>query len=179
MNQEKPITTIAKAFVKAQSEMTVASKDSTNPFFKSKYADLNSIREACMPALNRNGISVIQPIVQQDGKNYVHTILLHESGEMLTSMNEIICNKPSDAQSYGSGLTYARRYGLQSLCNIGADDDDGTKAVTNTKEWLNAGANMTAAKEAISSGKFTIADVEKKYKLTDATRAELIAIKTK
>ena len=102
MNQENPITTIAKAFVKAQSEMTVASKDSTNPFFKSKYADLNSIREACMPALNKNGISVIQPIIQQDGKNYVHTILLHESGEMLTSMNEIICNKPNDAQSYGS-----------------------------------------------------------------------------
>ena len=59
---------IAKALLEAQKEMGNAVKGSNNPFFKSKYADLNSIREACMPALNRNGIVVLQPTVHLDGK---------------------------------------------------------------------------------------------------------------
>lgn len=119
---------IAAALVKAQMEMTNAKKDSSNPFFKSKYADLNSIREACMPALNTHGIVVMQPTVHIDGKNFVKTLLLHESGEQIEGLTEIIYNKVNDAQAQGSGITYARRYGLQSLCNVGADDDDGNSA---------------------------------------------------
>tara|TARA_R110000868_G_scaffold378535_1_gene643979 strand:+ start:86 stop:631 length:546 start_codon:yes stop_codon:yes gene_type:complete len=119
---------IAEAILKAQKQMGNATKVSTNPFFKSKYADLNAIREACMPSLNENGISVLQPIVHVDGKNFVKTVLLHESGETFESMTEIIYSKQNDAQAQGSGITYARRYGLQSLLNIGAEDDDGNKA---------------------------------------------------
>ena len=119
---------IAKALLTAQMQMGNAIKDSTNPFFKSKYADLNSVREACMPSLNANGIVVLQPIVHIDGKNFVKTILLHESGESMDSYTEIVYNKQNDAQAQGSGITYARRYGLQSFVNIGADDDDGNKA---------------------------------------------------
>lgn len=125
---------IAQALVKAQSEMGNAVKDSTNPFFKSKYADLNSIREACLPALNKHGIAVLQPTVHIDGKNFVRTVLLHESGEMFESLTEIIYNKQNDAQAQGSGISYARRYGLQSLVNIGAEDDDGNKAVEPAKK---------------------------------------------
>lgn len=121
---------IATALLKAQMEMGNAKKDSNNPFFKSKYADLNSIREACIPALNKNGIVVLQPIVHIDGKNFVKTLLLHESGESIESITEIIYSKQNDAQAQGSGITYARRYGLQSLVNVGADDDDGNKAST-------------------------------------------------
>lgn len=120
--------TIATALVKAQMEMGNAIKDSANPFFKSKYADLNSIREACIPSLNKHGIVVLQPLTSIDGKNYVKTLLLHESGESIESLTEIIYNKQNDAQAQGSGITYARRYGLQSLVCIGADDDDGNKA---------------------------------------------------
>lgn len=122
------IKNIAKAFIAAQKEMSNASKDSKNPFFKSQYADLNSVREACLPALNKNGIGVLQPIVQKEGKNFVNTILLHESGETIESFTEILFSKPNDAQAQGSGITYARRYGLQSLVSIGAEDDDGNSA---------------------------------------------------
>jgi hypothetical protein len=120
---------IAKALLAAQKEMGNAKKDSVNPFFKSKYADLNSVREACMPALNNHGIVVLQPTVHLDGKNFVRTVLLHESCETFVGMTEIVYNKQNDAQAQGSGISYARRYGLQSLCNVGAEDDDANKAV--------------------------------------------------
>jgi hypothetical protein len=120
---------IATALLKAQSEMSNPKKGATNPFFKSKYADLNAIREAVIPTLNENGISVLQPIVHVDGKNFVKTILLHESGELMESLTEIIYNKMNDAQAQGSGISYARRYALQSFVCVGADDDDGNKAV--------------------------------------------------
>jgi hypothetical protein len=124
---------IAKALIEAQKEMGNAVKDSINPFFKSKYADLNSIREACIPALNKNAIVVLQPIIQVDGKSFVKTLLMHESGEIVEGLTEIIYSKQNDAQAQGSGITYARRYGLQSLICIGAEDDDGQKAVEQPK----------------------------------------------
>jgi hypothetical protein len=124
---------IAVALIKAQSQMGNASKDATNPFFKSKYADLNSIREACLPILNANGIAVIQPIVYDSGKSFVKTILLHESGQTIEGMTEVVCAKQNDPQAYGSALTYARRYGLQSIVNIGAEDDDANKAMQPAK----------------------------------------------
>ena len=129
---ETNIKQISTALVKAQSEMSNAKKGSSNPFFKSKYADLNSIREASIPVLNAHGISVLQPIVHIDGKNFVKTILLHESGESLDSHTEIVYSKSNDAQAQGSGISYARRYGLQSFLCIGADDDDGNTAVRPT-----------------------------------------------
>jgi len=125
---------IAKALIEAQKEMGNAKKDSVNPFFKSQYADLNSVREACIPALNAHGIAVLQPTVHVDGKNFVRTVLLHESGETFEAMTEIIYNKQNDAQAQGSGISYARRYGLQSLVNVGAEDDDGQKAVEQPKK---------------------------------------------
>lgn len=119
---------IATALLKAQTEMSNPVKGSSNPFFKSKYADLNAVREATIPVLNQNGIVVLQPMVTIEGKNYIKTLFLHDSGESLESLTEIIYAKTNDAQAQGSGITYARRYGLQSLACVGADDDDGNKA---------------------------------------------------
>lgn len=119
---------IAKAFLKAQKEMRTPKKDSSNPFFKSKYADLNSVLEAVLEALHNNEIAVLQPQVFIDGKSFVKTILLHDSGETLESFTEILFSKANDAQAQGSGITYARRYGLQSICGVGAEDDDGNGA---------------------------------------------------
>ncbi len=172
---------IAIALIKAQKEMGTAIKDSTNPFFKSHYADLNAIREACMPALNNNGIVVLQPTVHIDGKNFVKTVLLHESGEMFESLTEIIYNKLNDAQAQGSGITYARRYGLQSLCNVGAEDDDGNKAsqptittAKNTKPVLNpTSEQFTKARKFVSEGG-AMEDIEKKYLVTDEVKKLLI-----
>lgn len=116
---------IASALVKAQLEMSNATKDAKNPFFKSSYADLNSIREAVIPSLNKNGITVLQPIVQTEGKSYVKTVLLHTSGETVETSVEIVTSKPNDPQALGSAISYGRRYGLQALMCVGAVDDDG------------------------------------------------------
>ena len=129
MNRSESIAKIASALVKAQSIMGNAIKDAKNPFFKSSYANLNAVREAVLPAMNANGISVLQPTVQVDGKSFVETVLLHESGEFISSLTEVIVSKANDAQQQGSGISYARRYGLQSLANISAEDDDGEAAV--------------------------------------------------
>lgn len=159
---------IATALLKAQSEMSNPKKGATNPFFKSKYADLNAIREAVIPTLNENGITVLQPIVHFENKNFVKTILLHESGELMESLTEIIYNKQNDAQAQGSGISYARRYALQSFVCVGADDDDGNKAVQSkpkaTKEILKK------AKE----GNFTIDQVKAKYEVTKEQEQEFI-----
>ena len=138
MQSSQTITKISAALVKAQLEMGNAVKDATNPFFKSKYADLNAIREACLPILNKNGISAIQPTCVIEGVNYVETILLHESGEYISSLTPIITANHNDPQKHGSGLSYARRYSLQSICNIGAEDDDANKATPTKKEYTPA-----------------------------------------
>mgnify|MGYP003509210711 FL=1 len=78
MQTSQTITKIAAALLKAQSEMSNAKKDAINPFFKKTYADLNAIREAVLPVLNKNGISAIQPTCIIDGADYVETVLLHE-----------------------------------------------------------------------------------------------------
>jgi len=119
---------IAAALLNAQTQMSNPKKDNENPFYRNKYADLNSVREAVIPPLNANGIVVLQPMTVVDGKNYIKTVFLHESGETMESLTEIIYSKQNDAQAQGSGITYARRYGLQSMACVGADDDDGNAA---------------------------------------------------
>lgn len=129
MNRSESIAKISAALVKAQSEMGNASKGSANPFFKSKYADLNSIREACLPVLNAQGISVLQPTTVLDGKLYVETLLLHESGEFISGVYEVVVGKQNDPQALGAAISYSRRYSLQSMVNIGAEDDDAESAM--------------------------------------------------
>jgi hypothetical protein len=155
---------IATALLNAQGEMSNPKKGATNPFFKSKYADLNAIREAVIPVLNAHGISVLQPIVHFENKNFVKTILLHESGELLESLTEIIYNKQNDAQAQGSGISYARRYALQSFVCVGADDDDGQKAVQNkpnaTKEVMQKAKTAGATIEQIKTKYSVAAELE-------------------
>ncbi len=141
--------------------MSNQKKKILNPFFKSKYSDLNSVREAVIPILNANGICVLQPTINIDGKNYVKTILLHDSGEFLECFTEILYTKTNDAQSQGSGISYARRYGLQSFVCVGADDDDGQKAVApkpnatkeNIEKAFNGGFNLDKIKTKYSVSK--------------------------
>ena len=174
---------LAKALLEAQKEMGNAKKDSTNPFFKSKYADLNSVREACLPALNNHGITVLQPITHIDGKNFVKTILLHESGESMESLTEIVYSKQNDAQAQGSGITYARRYGMQSFLNVGADDDDGNIASQPkpvTKPFLERGTiDFTNVTNALLQGKATIDQVKAKFQLLEQMETELTNLKVK
>jgi ERF superfamily len=134
MKNSESIIKIASALLKAQKVMGNATKDSKNPFFKSKYADLNAIREAVIPPLNENGISVLQPTIPLDGKLYVQTVLLHESGEFISSLTEVVCTKQNDPQQLGSALSYSRRYGLQSIVCVGAEDDDAESAMSRTSK---------------------------------------------
>lgn len=161
---------IATALLKAQSEMSNPKKGAVNPFFKSKYADLNAIREAVIPILNANGISVLQPIVHVDNKNFVKTILLHESGELMESLTEIIYNKINDAQAQGSGISYARRYSLQSFVCVGADDDDGQKAV---QPKPNA---TTEILQKAKIGGFSLEQIKTKYTTTKQQESEFLTL---
>lgn len=116
-----------KALCKAQAEMMPAVKDATNPHFKSKYADLASIWYACRHPLASNGLCVTQAI-QGD---LLLTSLRHVGGGLVTSEMKIVCKDPTNPQSFGSALTYARRYALAALVGVVTDeDDDGTAAAS-------------------------------------------------
>lgn len=119
---------LAAALVKAQAEMTGAKKDSANPFFKSKYADLSSVMEAIRPALSAHGLGFIQ--VAHDGEDcaIVETVIIHESGETLSCGKVSVPVSKGDAQGYGSAITYARRYSLQTAFGVPSVDDDGNEA---------------------------------------------------
>jgi hypothetical protein len=122
---------IAAALAAAQAQMGKALKSASNPHFKSKYADLASVVDACMPALNSNGIAVIQPTTDDENGRFVETILIHgETGGELKCRVPLIVGK-NDMQGYGSAVTYARRYGLMSMAGIAPEDDDGNAAVKN------------------------------------------------
>ncbi len=167
MIKSDSIIKISVSLVKAQTSMGNATKTSSNPFFKNKYADLNAIREACLPALHENNICVLQPVINKDGKNYVQTLLLHESGEFIGCETEIKTVKQNDPQAEGSGISYARRYGLQSLVCLGAEDDDGNKATEQPKKQQPKTGPVAVAKKddtvvSYPDGKFFDADLKSK-----------------
>lgn len=128
MQRSDSITKIASALVKAQGQLQIAVKDSTNPAFRSKYADLGSVWDACRAALQDNGLSVVQlPHRGEPGHAALETILLHESGEFISGVSETRLVK-DDPQGYGSAITYLRRYALSAMLGIVAEDDDGNHA---------------------------------------------------
>ncbi len=119
---------IITALVEAQKNMTKAVKAATNPHFRSKYADLGSVMDACMGPLNDAGIAVLQPTGEDELGRYVETVLMHsESAESLKCRVPLILQK-NDMQGYGSAVTYARRYGLMAMAGIAPEDDDGNAA---------------------------------------------------
>ena len=121
------IGALATALSKAQKTMKGAQKDSTNPHFKSKYADLASVWDAARDALTANALSVVQG-ASADGANVtVTTLLLHESGQWV---KDSLTAQARDAgpQSVGSCITYGRRYGLSAMVGIAPEDDDAEQA---------------------------------------------------
>lgn len=122
---------LAKAFVAMQGEMRGASVDSTNPHFRSKYADLSAVWDACRPVLAKYKLGVIQaPVDVEGGRVGMKTIILHESGEMLELPIYSTQITKHDPQGVGSAVTYMRRYSLKSALGIsdGEEDDDGNAA---------------------------------------------------
>jgi len=130
--QSTEIKDLATALVKAQSEMKGAVKDSSNPFFKSSYADLQSVWDACREPLIKNGLAVIQrTTLVHDTQMCLETILLHNSGQYITSLYLLKPTK-DDPQDMGSAISYARRYSLAAMVGVYQKDDDGNAASEKT-----------------------------------------------
>jgi ERF superfamily len=123
------IAALASALAKAQGALEGAKKDTANPFYKSRYADLSSVVDAIKAAFPPNGLSYVQTIVTTEHGVGVETILMHESGEWIGGDAFAIPVNKADAQGFGSALTYARRYSLSAICGVKAEDDDGNAAV--------------------------------------------------
>ena len=128
MERSESIAALAAALAKAQSTIQGAIKDTANPFFKSKYADLASVKDAVQIPLSSNGLSYVQVVHNPENGVGVETILMHGSGEWLSGGVVFVPVSKADAQGYGSALTYARRYSLSTITGVAPEDDDGNAA---------------------------------------------------
>lgn len=118
---------LSLALAKAQGEMKPAVKDSTNPFFKSKYADLNSVINAVRDPLSRNELAFMQNLHEIEGCLYLITILSHKSGEYVKSQMPVkfkADGKTNELQSMGSAISYIKRYALSAMLGVCCDEDD-------------------------------------------------------
>jgi hypothetical protein len=123
---------LATALAKAQGEFTPASMTATNPFLKNKYADLGAVISAAKASCAKNGLSVTQPASTDGDAVTVTTLLMHSSGQWISSEMTLPLGKESGrsiAQAAGSIITYLRRYSLSAMLGIYADEDtDGNEA---------------------------------------------------
>ena len=180
MKTSESIKEIAVALHKFHGLMGKVGKDAVNPHFKNKYASLSNIIEATTPHLNAVGLSIIQ-LPCESG---LETMLLHTSGEYISSVSLTPCKDASNPQALGSALTYARRYALGAVLSLNIDeDDDAQRATVAPAAQPKAKAELTpthpkweAAKKAVSEGTTTVADIEKAYTLTEVN-AQLLTQK--
>jgi len=130
MFKSESITKLAAALVKFNGEISRVAKDASNPFFKNKYASLDSIIDEARPVLTKNGLSILQ-LPSGDGEHAImKTLLLHESGEWIESEALIIKPVKSDPQAYGSCISYMRRYSLTSFLSLNTGEDDDAEKAT-------------------------------------------------
>jgi hypothetical protein len=188
MTKSESIKAISKALISFHQKISKISKDSNNPFFKSKYASLSNILEAINGPLNESGLSLSQ---FPTGTNGLTTILMHESGEWIQGEYEM---KPvkDDPQGRGSCITYQRRYALAAILSLNIDeDDDGNKAsqpspakasespenASDERKWLNKGTKeYLAVQHRLVSGTLTMEELAKHYKLNKEIYKELSSI---
>lgn len=125
----KSIAALSAALAKAQGQMKAAAKDAVNPHFRSKYADLASVWEACRGPLSANGLAVMQRVRTSDAGVTVVTMLTHSSGEWVADEATYPLAQRTP-QAIGSAITYARRYALSALVGVAADEDDDGNAAS-------------------------------------------------
>ena len=121
---------IAKALASAQLEMQNPGFDSVNPHFKNKFASLAAVRNAVVPILAKHGIAMMQNLMSVDGAVSCQTLLIHESGQMLSFGPLVLPVSKNDAQGFGSAATYARRYSLMAVAGVVGDVDDDANAAS-------------------------------------------------
>ena len=137
MEQSETIGKISEALAKAQGSIKHAIFDSTNPHFKSKYASLSAVMDACKQPLSDNGIAIIQGASVVEKRLLISTMLAHTSGEWIRDSLSINLEKDT-AQGIGSAITYGRRYALSAIVGIVADEDDDGNAAS-TRQNANIG----------------------------------------
>lgn len=179
MNRTDDISKLATALAVAQGQIESASKDSTNPHYKSKYADYDSIREVTRKPLSSNGIACLQPARVVESGVEIETFLVHgESGQFVSEVLLIPLGQVTP-QAIGSAIQYGRRYSLQSFLGIsaGGTDDDGNAAeVVANRNFRPDPRPATTKKEPQPS--MQEKEVESKG-IRDEMIAEIEAIKTK
>lgn len=187
MKTSETTTKIYSALAKAQGTLEAAIKDSTNPAFRSKYADLTAHVEAIRPAAKANGLAIVQELTSDDNGVAVTTRLCHESGEWLETGPLFIPASKHDAQGFGSACSYARRYALSATFGTIADDDDGNAAVQSKpaqvpepigfKSWLDdmRGMSETADLDTFRDGYKSSPAKHRKY-LEETQPATLTAL---
>jgi hypothetical protein len=153
---ELPSDTLHSAMARAFAEIEAATKDSTNPHFKSKYADLGSVIGAIKPPLVANGLFFTQRCQPAEDGVSVETMLHHRSGEKESLGILYVPANKRDPQGFGSALTYARRYALQTAFGVPTEDDDG-----------NAASRQPSASTPAPSGKITDAQRDELLKLAE------------
>jgi hypothetical protein len=186
MQTSETIANIAAALAAFQGEMHPVAFDATNPFLKNRYASLSQIVKTCAPHLAKHGLAVVQMPTAEG----LVTRIIHASGEWMQSClpypGSAEEKGKSPAQLMGSNITYMRRYAYSAALGIVADEDTDGNAppapqknlAVNDKPWLNEGSEaFNKAASAIASGKYTLADVEKKYRISKQTRELLENIK--
>lgn len=133
--QSPELGALLEALAKAQAIMHGALKDSANPFFKSTYADLTSVWDACREPLSSNGLSVVQTVQLINEKLCLVSILGHKSGQWIKSVLPITPSK-QDIQALGAAITYCRRFSLSSLVGVCPEDDDGESTLTKEEKKI-------------------------------------------
>jgi len=175
---------VSAAFVKAQAEIEKASKDKTNPHFRSKYADLGAVVDAIKPALERHGLAFMQKFHHDDRGITVETIIIHESGETLSNGTLNVPASKMDAQGFGSACTYARRYSLQAAFGVAPEDDDGNAASSNqecvapAKPPAISNERLDKAIQTILAGEYTTQKLRAAFTLTPMQEKKLQAALT-
>lgn len=132
MNQTENINELTLALSKAQGEITAALEDKVNPHFKSSYASLSSVWEACRSQLSKNGLAVMQTIQNEGDTLTLVTTLSHSSGQWIKSYLPISTTKATP-QALGSAITYMRRYSLAAMVGVAPDEDDDANAAMPSK----------------------------------------------
>ena len=170
MKQE---TNIHKKMFLLQQEIGAISKDASNPFYKSKYFDINSLINQLNPLLKKHRLLLLQPI--EEDCVYSKLICIDGTGGVISALKLPEINDP---QKLGSAITYYRRYTLASLLGLQAVDDDANVAsgVTEDKKWLNQNTpEFSKAIEFIKGGG-SVEAIKGKYKVSKKTEDDLCKI---
>ncbi len=171
MNQSPQLDQLFTALAKAQGEMSAAAKDCSNPFFKSRYADLSSVWTACREPLSKNGLSVLQIVQSSEVGDVLHTTLGHSSGQYMTSTMPIRIKTEgkgaNELQALGAAITYLRRFALSAIVGVAPDDDNDANGVNEYKAQPKTPPSIVPVplidREQLSSIRCLLSQCEKEY----------------